>query len=167
VLFRNLGAVAAASLLFVSSAYPQTVTTQADQISDDAAELSALVKEANGDLYSLPHPKKMRLAEIILKGFIQETFLDPESVKAVITNDPQHEDVKAWQGLLNGGNKTYSGMKLCARINGKNRYGGYVGESKYLVMVMDGGRTQSWSSPYFNDMFHEMETNKLVEEECP
>ena len=163
---RKIISIAAAIVAIAGSAYAQTITTQNEYMASDTAELKALSQEANGDVYSLPHDKKIRVASIMLKYFIRETFIDPDSVQAMITNDPHHADVTVWQGLLNGGNKTYSGMVVCARINGKNRMGGYAGNTDYLVIFTTNGGYRSFQSPYYNQFTKEMETDRTVTSTC-
>ena len=158
--------VAMLGAFVVGAAGAQTITTQQDYMAADIAELKALAQEANGDLYSLPHEKKMRVAELMLKYFIRDNFIDPDSVQAIITNDPHHADVKIWQGLLFGGNKTYSGMVVCARINGKNRMGGYAGDANYLVIFMPTGGYRWLRSPYYNEITQTTETNSAVTSNC-
>jgi hypothetical protein len=164
---RLLVAGAVVGALFAGFAAAQSITTQQDYMAADMAEMKALAKEANGDVYSLPHEKKIRVAEIMLKYFIRDTFVDPDSVHAIITNDPHHDDVRVWEGLLFGGHKTYSGMIVCARINGKNRLGGYVGDADYLVIFTPTGGYQWYRSPYFNEITQTTETNSTVTSMCP
>lgn len=144
----------------------QTITTEQDDQAGDRAELQSLAQEAHGDVYSLPHDKKMRLAEIQLKYYIRANFIDPESVHAVITNDPHHADLRVWRGLLGGGHATYSGMEVCARINGKNRLGGYAGEKTYLMIFSNDGQVQAFWSPYYSAITQSDETNSTVTENC-
>ncbi len=164
---RTLIAAVVIGIIATSSpSFSQRITTQEDYIASDKAELKALAEQAHGDVYSLPHEKKIRVASIILKYFIRENFIDPDSVQAIITNDPHHEDLRVWQGLFGGGNKTYSGMAICARINGRNRLGGYVGDKQYLVIVMETGAYKYFESPYFNSITQTNEPNRYVEADC-
>lgn len=68
--------------------------------------------------------------EPIIKSYMQSTLKDPESARYQFLNSPK----SGWNGV--GGVKY--GYVVCAYINGKNSYGGYVGNRMSYFMIKNG-----------------------------
>lgn len=68
--------------------------------------------------------------EGMIKGYMAQRLKDPESARYQFLNAPR----KAWNGF--GGRKY--GWAVCATINGKNSYGGYVGNRPSYFLLRDG-----------------------------
>ena len=68
--------------------------------------------------------------EQIIKGYMQATLKDPDSARYQFLNPPK----TGWNGF--GGKKF--GYIVCAYINAKNSYGGYVGNRMSYFMIKNG-----------------------------
>lgn len=68
--------------------------------------------------------------EQVIKSFMQSVLKDPESARYQFLNAPK----PGWNAL---GSKKY-GFVVCANINAKNSYGGYVGNRMSYFMIKNG-----------------------------
>lgn len=68
--------------------------------------------------------------EQIVKSYMQFVLKDPESARFQFLNSPK----TGWNGF--GGNKF--GYVVCAYINAKNSFGGYVGNRMSYFMIKNG-----------------------------
>ena len=81
-----------------------------------------------------PRPSAAEL-QVAAKAHFDKVMFDPES-KRERWIDQEPRRAACWRGLIGGGWNHGWGMRL--GLNGKNRFGGYVGEKQYFV-IRSGG----------------------------
>ena len=74
--------------------------------------------------------------EEIVHQWISKTFFDPYSIRDLAIEKP----TKGWRtgAPLFGEKPVYYGWEVLVSVNGKNRFGAYVGLQKYDLIIRDG-----------------------------
>jgi hypothetical protein len=74
--------------------------------------------------------------EAIVHTWISKTFFDPYSIRDLTIDKP----FKGWRtgAPLFGEKPAYYGWEVVVTVNGKNRFGAYVGLQKYDLIIRDG-----------------------------
>lgn len=67
-------------------------------------------------------------AEQLIRAELHSYLKDPESAQLRLTRGPVLTRVDAGEGA-------YSGWLVCADVNAKNSYGGYIGFERYLFVI--------------------------------
>ena len=77
----------------------------------------------------------------IVKGWIDTTFFDPQSVNYLVISEP----VTCWfrEAVVRGG-KIHWGYRVQVTVNGKNRFGGYVGRRVHYLLIRNSEVIYEW-----------------------
>ena len=87
------------------------------------------------ELAAADYGKKPVNYEPIIKAFISETLIDPESARFTKFSVPSKNWLSKFEGFSY---QKYFGWLVCVDVNAKNRYGGYVGRKRnYFIMRGD------------------------------
>jgi hypothetical protein len=73
----------------------------------------------------------------MVRAALMESLADPLSAQIVVTKGPWRDSMKVY-------GQPWEGDWICASVNAKNAYGGYVGFQRYLVVVNAAGRSNTW-----------------------
>ena len=72
--------------------------------------------------------------QTIVQAWMREALVDPNSVQDLEIATPKSGSL--WRGALYGG--SLPAWYVCTRFNSKNRMGGYVGRTTYVLFVSQG-----------------------------